>query len=37
MNNEKKNYVKPEADLVVFDNEDVIVTSDFPVDDEQIG
>ena len=27
MNDEKK-YIKPEADIIIFQNEDVIVTSD---------
>ena len=35
MENEKK-YVKPEADIVVFNSEDVILTSDFDVEDETI-
>lgn len=35
MNNEKK-FTKPEADIVTFDHEDVILTSTFPVLDEEI-
>ena len=35
MNKEKK-YTKPEAELVVFDSEDIILTSDFDVEDEEI-
>lgn len=34
MNDEKK-YIKPEADFVVFDNDDIIAES-FPVDDSDI-
>ena len=34
MNNDKK-YVKPEADLVILENEDIITVS-FGVDDEEI-
>lgn len=35
MNNEKK-FAKPEADVVTFDNQDVILTSTFDVEDEEI-
>ena len=35
MNNEKK-FTKPEAELVVYDNEDVILTSEFSIEDEGI-
>lgn len=35
MDNEKK-FVKPEADVVVFEGEDVILTSTFPIDDVEI-
>lgn len=35
MENEKK-FVKPEADIVVFNNEDIILTSDFDIDSEII-
>ena len=35
MNNEKK-FTKPEADLVVYDNEDVILTSEFSIEDEEV-
>lgn len=35
MENEKK-YVKPEADIVVFDSEDIILTSDFDIDSGEI-
>lgn len=34
--NEEKKYTKPEADLVVFDSDDIILTSDLWVDDEEI-
>ena len=33
---EEKKYTKPEAELVIFDNEDIILTSDFDVEDEEI-
>lgn len=36
MNSEKK-FTKPEADIVTFGDQDVILTSVFPVDDEEIG
>ncbi len=35
MENEKK-YLKPEADIVVFDSEDIILTSDFDIGSEEI-
>lgn len=35
MENEKK-YVKPEADIVVFNSEDIILTSDFDIDSGEI-
>lgn len=35
MENEKK-FVKPEADIVVFNSEDIILTSDFDIDSEII-
>ena len=35
MNKDKK-YRKPEAEVVVFNTEDVILTSDFDVEDEEI-
>ncbi len=35
MENEKK-YVKPEADIVVFNSEDIILTSDFDIDSDQV-
>ena len=35
MNKDKK-YIKPEAEVVVFNNEDVILTIDFDVEDEEI-
>lgn len=34
--NEEKKYTIPEADVVVFNNADVILTSDFDVEDEEI-
>ena len=34
MNNEKK-FTKPEADLVILENDDII-TESFPVDDSEI-
>lgn len=35
MENEKK-FVKPEADIVVFNSEDIILTSDFDIDSGEI-
>lgn len=35
MENEKK-YLKPEADIVVFDSEDIILTSDFDIESGEI-
>ena len=35
MENEKK-YLKPEADIVVFDSEDIILTSDFDFESGEI-
>ena len=35
MNNEKK-FTKPEADLVVYDNDDIILTSEFSIEDEEV-
>ena len=35
MNNEKK-FTKPEAILVVYDSEDIILTSDFDVESGEI-
>ena len=35
MENEKK-YLKPEADIVVFDSEDIILTRDFDIGSEEI-
>lgn len=35
MENEKK-YVKPEADIVIFNSEDIILTSDFDIDSGEI-
>ncbi len=35
MENEKK-FVKPEADIVIFNSEDIILTSDFDIDSGEI-
>lgn len=35
MKDEKK-FKKPEAEIVSFDNEDAILTSTYPIDDESV-
>ena len=36
MEKENKKYTKPEAEIITFDNEDIILTSNFDVYDHEI-
>ena len=37
MENDKKKYVKPEAEIIAFECDDVILTSDFGANDIQVN